>query len=330
MRLNPGVTNITIRDFLFDGNRCGLFGGGLYNPCQGYWPAACSPPNNPNQDYIDLDLNPLGQTQNVVVMADFQFAPNYSIELTNYTSVYYSWFPSNHNSPIAAHYAERPAVYPVIQNNTFQDNGGSAIALSHASSVQIGWNYMSNNHKEMPVERNPGGQIFLGSGVAPGSAIYRNTLNGNNVDGSCVGLGPGPGGPGMFTFGIEGHASGHWILGNVIWNHKASGIWYPGPPDGLYILEDGYGVGNNIQYNGLDGIEVFQYSGTAVPRNIWIRNSTISNNGYWTPFSDPQFGYGVAIYVTPPSCITSGEIHLINNTIQNNRLGATWINPLCP
>lgn len=231
------VTNLTVQDFIFDGNRS-LWGSTLN--C-----AASPPPGTVCPTYyIDLNLSnalPSSSYAILVTGSTFQNSPNYALETANDTAVTYSKFYSTFQSAIITYYMSGIGAY----EDYFEASGGGAIALIATTTNSIQWNQFYWNHRECG-DDNPGGQISID--------YYSNytTFNDNYLDGGWT---SGHMLSGCYSQGVEVYGANQSILSNVITDHNSFGIAANGVSSLTLGAESGFSA-NQITSNGDSGIQI--------------------------------------------------------------------------
>lgn len=257
MKLAAGVSNATIQDFTFDGNRA-LIG---------------TLPGLQANNYIDLDLQGQFGNSSVVVQADFKNAPGFSMTTAaHYTTMQYCNATGGRIAALQMNSGDNLTVY----SNTLQSYGGGAVGVGAAGPVSISNNTFFNNHAEGPYGQ-PGGQVFVDGKDYQGSCplglcsnhvtIVNNWFDGNYATG------------GGFTFAIEVYAINVLtVQGNEAFHHRASGYYIIGS----YCVRVTPGTsGYKVESNLIDGIEVKNLSGYPNSTNLQIDQMTsISNSRY--------------------------------------------------
>jgi hypothetical protein len=276
MFLDGSVNTATIENFIFDGNRS-LWGSTLN----------CAPSPPPGTTclptyYIDLNLSnstPSTSTSWPIEVTDctFQNSPNYAVETASNTAVTYSYFYTTFLSPIIAYYSSGAGIY----EDTFEGNGGGAVALVGASDAVVEWNQFYWNHSGCG-DGNPGGQM---SADAASSNV---TFNNNWIDG---GWSEGRMAAGCLSVGVEVYGPNNIsILSNQIQNHN----WYGMTANSVSALtignEPGYAA-NNMVNNAYSGISIGNVNNTELcSTSVTFSTDVISGNGHYGIENDQGTG----------------------------------------
>lgn len=229
MMIESGVTNVTVRHLIFDGQRSQF---------------------NPDSEHYGLaDLELEGNNSAITIDdVEMRYAPFYSVRLaTSYTLIKDSVFTSAVFSPVRGD--PQKSNY-TITNCTFQANGGSGISI-FSDSGTIYANWFIGNHAEFPHD-SPGGQVHIDGN---GATITSNYLNGQAIwDESEY----------WEIAGFELYGGGHVIRGNHVLQHSGPGYSFDGvynsslddSEDICYIQDNNRMYTEQDEYNGHPGIIV--------------------------------------------------------------------------
>jgi hypothetical protein len=156
-----------------------------------------------------------------------------------------------------------------IHGNTFQDNGGGAMAVYSQSSYSApSWFYENSlyrNHRNPVATNARGGQIMLGE---QSTYIY---VMGNYFDGGGL-YGSGV----HFIDGIEAYGSYHTFSGNYIRSHTGAGMHTKGLQNSSI---DGGTNSWEIRENSFDGVQLINFPGYPNTQNVGLYGVRINNNG---------------------------------------------------
>jgi len=258
------VYNVTIQDFLFDGNRA--LTGDL--------------PGQAAEGYRDLYLG--GWGSNIVVQADFVNAPGFGMTVAgSYTAIQYcngTW------GRIGTVWGGSSSSNVTIVGNIFENNGAGAVGIASPISF-IAWNSFYGNHRDFPYGES-GGQLVLLEG---GSYI---TVTDNWLDGAYI-----KGDDGIkWTSGIEGYGSYHNFARNEAFHHSGQGLAFIGVQN---VTITGVNQGWRVEENStrefppqFDGIAITNHPN--IPQwsaNITIDGVTSINGHRYGIYIDPS-GFG--------------------------------------
>ena len=295
----PILTSITIRDFVFDGNRSQF-------------------PGDPN--IIDLLIT---TTRSVLVAnCDFIDAADTSMELRQGTSgavINHASFKNPKivgigGGPSTPGMNEAANIYPLckdfafptnilITNSSFEDAGANAIFF-HAKDVRITNSVFQHNHKDAPFNSS-GGQIGL-SICTDNAAVLNNIFK------------DGPTTPnGWWADGIEVHGTNVTVVDNLVTNNAGNGILLHGVQHFFTANWDpttGSIANNQMGYYRFAGIAVYNHVGWR-PTDFVVIDHAISINGH---------DYGVEFTNETPD-IPMNHITLTNNCLKNNVDGPVYL-----
>lgn len=241
MRPSTAVTNVTISNLTFDGNRYG-FGTG---PTGGI---SCLGPGPPNPGYWDLDTSGGGAL--TVEWSDFNNAPDTAVLLGGAGStVSLSNFGNggagigangsyNSMEPAAESATRATAVYVTDGTGAWYNNisyaGTAGITLNGDRQVAYG-NWLFNNRYELS-DGHGGGQLTL-NGPSPTSPVQssNSVVAGNVTNGNLWPQVPTPSTvngcampTGQTNNGLEVYGFGHVLYNNEAYNHTGAGMIFTG------------------------------------------------------------------------------------------------------
>lgn len=282
MWFKENISNVNIREFLFDGNRRVL---GVYLPS------------------VDLDLAFSSRPSNVTVESEFYDARQDAVNFTTYGGVLeYSFI---HHAAYSGGLVSTSGSGYEVRYNRIEDCGGSGITV-FSSAGTIRNNSFARNHREFPWQTCggpcPGGQIVL----HPQAQSI--TVSDNHIDGANIQAGA------AWISGLEVYGRGHQLLRNNIFGHSGPGIYITGGQN-IRVAErgqDGWKVDNNNKrtisptFSGIaisNHPSIPQYSG-----NITIE-SYASTNGHLYPIAIETNGVGTITGITVRNNCLAGNIN---------------------
>jgi len=305
----PPVTNITIRDLTFDGNRAqngeiwsSYFAELQINTTKSLLVTNCAFINSPNTGFVVLGRGASG------VVVNHSYFGN--------AVIYGFWSGAAGDNSAETYRTCAGLNVPdnlVVANSQFENIGEPAI-LGDATNWRIENNIFTNNHSYPAPFNDDGGQIDL-TPCTGGAALVGNTFQ----DGQAASTG-------HFVQGIEVHANDVAIINNTMRNNTGSGISIGG---GANVFVANWEPNTGIFSNRDSGIAI-HHDPTAPDAarpvdSIVIDSANIVGNGQWGIWTrSPDLP--ITHLIVTNSCITRNRtgVQQLSNVgpdviFQNNR-----------